>query len=255
MARKPGRLVAYRMSAHIRLGLDSDVAGETRVFGIEALAADSVFVRLAVLAGGLATWMRPLTDTVPKAMLEVAGRPFVEHLLEKIAGCSFDEAVLLLGRFGEQIVDHVGDGARFGLRVRHSDEDESQLGTLGATRHALPLLEPTFLVAHGDSYLPFDYAGALDVLRAHDDCARVMAVCANEGKWDASNVITDGTWVKACEKGTNDPAFDHIDYVAMALRRPMIAALDEGKSALDVVQHAVAAAGRGEADAGVRREG
>ena len=197
-----------------------------------------------VLAGGLATRMRPLTDTVPKAMLEVAGRPFVEHLLEKLASCGFDEALLLLGRFGQQIVDHVGDGARFGIRVRYSDEGESQLGTSGAIRHALALLEPTFLITYGDSYLPFDYAGALEVLRAHADCDGVMAVYANENKWDASNVITDGAWVKAYVKGTKDPAFDHIDYGAMALRREIIAALPEGKSALDVVQHEVAAAGR-----------
>jgi N-acetyl-alpha-D-muramate 1-phosphate uridylyltransferase len=188
--------------------------------------------------------MRPLTDTVPKAMLEVAGRPFVEHLLEKIVSCGFEEVVFLLGRFGEQIVDHVGDGTAFGIRVRYSDEGEAQLGTAGAVRHALDLLEPTFLITYGDSYLPFDYAAALDLLRVHDDCDGVMAVYANENKWDASNVITDGTWVTAYEKGTQDPAFDHIDYGAMALRREIIAALPEGRSALDVVQHEIAAARR-----------
>lgn len=188
--------------------------------------------------------MRPLTDTIPKVMLPVAGRPFVELLLEKLASCGFDDVVLLLGRFGQQIVDHVGDGARFGVRVRYSDEGEAQLGTAGAIRHALELLEPTFLITYGDSYLPFDYAEALDILRAHDDCDGVMAVYANQNKWDASNVITDGVWVKSYEKGTKDPSYDHIDYGAMALRRAIVASLPEGKGALDVVQHDVAATGR-----------
>jgi NDP-sugar pyrophosphorylase family protein len=190
--------------------------------------------------------MRPLTDTIPKAMLEVAGRPFIDWLLEKIASGGFDEVVLCIGHLGERLRAHVGEGyvARYGMRIVYSDEGDTKLGTSGALRHALSLLAPTFLVSYGDSYLPFDYAAPLDMLRARDDCDGVMAVFDNRGQWDASNVITDGSWVQAYEKGTRDPAFDHIDYGAMALRRELIAALPEGKSALEVIQHDVAAAGR-----------
>ena len=198
-------------------------------------------MQAVILAGGLATRMRPLTETVPKSMLEVAGRPFVDWQLEKLASSGFDDVVMCIGRLGAQIRDHVGDGARYGLSVRYSDEGETLLGTGGAARLALPLLAPTFLVTYGDSYLPFDYAAPLRSLDEHADCDGVMSVFANAGQWDASNVITDGTWVVRYEKGVADAAFDHIDYGAIALRRAVIAELPANAPAgLDVLQRGLA---------------
>src|SRR5437868_10444389 len=98
-------------------------------------------MQAVVLAGGLATRMRPMTLTIPKSMLEVAGRPFVDWQLEKLAACGFDEAILCIAHLGEQIRAHVGNGARFGLRVRYSEEGEKLLGTGGALRMALERLE------------------------------------------------------------------------------------------------------------------
>ena len=186
-----------------------------------------------ILAGGLATRMRPRTLTVPKAMLEVAGRPFVDWQLERLARCKIDDVVFCIGHLGEQIRAHVGDGRGWGLSVRYSEEGPKLLGTAGALRAALPLLEPIFVVTYGDSYLPFDYAALLDELGAREDCDGVMSVYKNEGKWDGSNVRVahdaSGVWVGAYEKGTTDPAFDHIDYGALALRRSVVGALPEGE--------------------------
>ncbi len=198
-------------------------------------------MQAVLLAGGLATRMRPFTDTIPKSMLDVAGRPFVDWQLEKIKSCGFDDIVMCIGHLGEQLRDHVKDGAQHGLRVRYSDEGENQLGTAGAVRLALELLEPTFLVTYGDSYLPFDYAGPLRSLAAHDDCDGVMSVFKNDGKWDASNVIADDAWVFSYEKGTTDPRFDHIDYGAIALRKDVIAQLPANtRAGLDPIQHTLA---------------
>lgn len=198
-------------------------------------------MQAVILAGGLATRMRPRTLTVPKSMLEVSGRPFVDWQLEKLAACGYDDAVLCVAHLGEQIRAHVGDGARFGLRARYSDEGPTLLGTAGAIRAALDLLAPTFLVTYGDSYLPFDYAAPLRELDAHDDCDGVMSVFKNEGKWDPSNVVTDGTWVIRYEKGNPDPAFDHIDYGAIAVRREVIAALPAGQAlGFDAIQRDLA---------------
>jgi NDP-sugar pyrophosphorylase family protein len=97
---------------------------------------------------------------------------------------------------------------------------------------ALPLLGETFLVTYGDSYLPFDYAEPLRMLEAHSDCDGVMAVFKNEGKWDPSNVVTDGTWVNRYAKGVDraeHPEFDHIDYGATALRRSVLAPPEEAR--------------------------
>ncbi len=202
-------------------------------------------MQAVILAGGLATRMRPRTLTVAKAMLDVAGRPFIDWQLDKLAACGFDDVILCVAFLGEQIEAHVGDGKRYGLRVRYSDEGPTLLGTAGALRVALAMLDPAFLVTYGDSYLPFDYAEPLRVLLAHDDCDGVMSVFPNGGRWDSSNVKTDGVRVLAYEKGTKDPAFDHIDYGALALRRPLVAALREGeKHGLEEIQTRLARAGR-----------
>ena len=203
-------------------------------------------MQAVVLAGGLATRMRPMTLTVPKSMLEVAGRPFVDWQLEKLAACGFQEVVMCIAHLGEQIRAHVGNGGRFGLRVRYSQEGERLLGTGGAVRAAIERLEPTFLITYGDSYLPFDYAGPLKVLDAQKDCDGVMSVFKNDGKWDASNVVVDGDWVAHYEKGASDPRFDHIDYGAIAIRRAIIEReIPEGGAfGLDRIQHELAQAKR-----------
>ena len=207
-------------------------------------------MQAVVLAGGLATRMRPHTLTVPKAMLPVAGRPFVDWLLERLAETGVRDVVMCVAHLAEQIEAHVGDGSRFGVNVRWAHEGKALLGTAGAIRAALDWLAPTFLVTYGDSYLPFDYAEPLRILDARADCDGVMAVYKNDGAWDASNVVTDVAggpcaaveWVLRYEKGMSDPAFDHIDYGATALRRQVIAALPAGqKLGLDAIQRDLAA--------------
>jgi NDP-sugar pyrophosphorylase family protein len=186
-------------------------------------------MQAVVIAGGLATRMRPRTLTVPKAMLEVAGRPFIDWQLEKLASCGFDDVVLCVAFLAEQIRDQVGDGARFGVRVRYSED------------------EPTFLVTYGDSYLPFDYAEPLRLLDAHADCSGVMSIYANHGAWDESNTQPDatGAWVALYAKRRPDLQLSHIDYGAIALRREVIAQLPPGTpSGLDAIQSELARAKR-----------
>jgi NDP-sugar pyrophosphorylase family protein len=187
--------------------------------------------------------MRPRTLKVPKAMLEVAGRPFVDWQLERLAACGFRDVVMCVAYLAEQIQEHVGDGSRHGVRVRWAHEGEKLLGTAGAIRaaHEQHPLEPTFLVTYGDSYLPFDYAEPLRILQAHDDCDGVMSVYENQGAFDASNTLTDGAWILRYEKGVKDPALDHIDYGATALRRAVIEALPSSTPhGLDAIQHDLA---------------
>lgn len=207
---------------------------------------DSRGPQAVVLAGGLATRMLPLTRTVPKALLEVADRPFIDWQLERLAASGIADVVICIAHLGNLIRDHVGDGTRHGLRVTWSEEPPGQLlGTAGALRAALAHLAPRFVVTYGDSYLPFHYRAPLDALAAHDDCDGVMAIYRNQGRWDASNVITDGSWVTCYAKGASDPRFDHIDYGATALRRDVIAALPaDERIGLGEIQSQLAAAGR-----------
>ena len=178
-------------------------------------------MQAVVLAGGLATRLRPLTHTTPKVLIEVAGKPFAHWLLTRLREAGYDDVVLCIAHLGQLVTEFVGDGSKWGLRVRYSHEGDTLLGTGGALRSALPLLDETFLVTYGDSYLPFDYAEPLRMLQlcAHDDCDAVMSVFHNRGAFDTSNVRlknddTGAAWVDAYEKKSQDQAFDHIDYGA-----------------------------------------
>ena len=207
-------------------------ANQTRDLGTGGAPAADPPLQVVILAGGLATRMRPRTLTTPKLLLPVAGRPFGAWLLEKLASAGFREAVLCIAHLGDQIRSFVGDGRAFGIDVAYADEGPNLLGTAGAIRRAADLLEPSFLITYGDSYLPFDYAGPLKLLARSPDADGVMAVFKNEGKWDKSNTTVridekGELWVARYDKNSADEIFDHIDYGAMALRRDVILQIPE----------------------------
>jgi MurNAc alpha-1-phosphate uridylyltransferase len=166
---------------------------------------------LALLAGGLATRLRPLTLTVPKSLVDVAGEPFVAHQLRLLARQEITDIVICVGHLGEQIAEYVGDGARFGCSVRYSFDGDRQLGTGGALRRAIPLLGERCFVMYGDSYLPTRFA---PVLRAFEGAGlpALMTVFRNAGRWDTSNVeFVDGV-IRRYDKVDGTPAMLHIDY-------------------------------------------
>lgn len=196
-----------------------------------------------VLAGGRATRLGPLAATTPKYLLPVAGEPFAHLQLRRLAAAGYDEVVLCIGHLGEVIREALGE-ARFGLTLIHADEGEAALGTGGALRAARPHLDETFLVTYGDSLLPFDYAEPLDDLRAHPEAWATMSVYENGGRIAPSNARVDGDRVLAYRKGVADPAFRHIDYGAIALRREALARLPEGRSDLATLLERLAAAGQ-----------
>jgi len=206
-------------------------------------------MQAVILAGGLATRMRPQTLTTPKFLLPVAGRPFGAWLLERLVVAGYRDVVLCIAHLGEQIRDFLADGSAFGVTVRYADEGPQLLGTAGALRNALPFLATTFLVTYGDSYLPFDYGAPLRALDACSDADGVMAVFRNEGRWDKSNTALRGDeadlWVARYEKGSDDPALDSIDYGATALRREVIAQVPPQTAwGLDKIQGELAKGGR-----------
>jgi N-acetyl-alpha-D-muramate 1-phosphate uridylyltransferase len=166
---------------------------------------------VAILAGGLATRMRPVTERIPKSMIEVAGRPFIEHQLALLQTENVQNVVLCVGHLGEMIQAHIGDGKRFGLSVSYSFDGERLLGTGGALRRALPLLGHDFFVLYGDSYLDISYAS---VQAAYRDSGKpaLMTVFRNESQWDTSNVLFDGTRVVRYDKRHPTSDMKFIDY-------------------------------------------
>jgi N-acetyl-alpha-D-muramate 1-phosphate uridylyltransferase len=201
-----------------------------------------------ILAGGLGTRMRPRTERTPKFLLPVGGRPFGAWLLDRLAAAGFGDVVLCVGHLGDAVRGAMGD--RFaGLSLHYADDGPDLMGTAGALRRALPHLAPVFLMTYGDSYLPFNYLAPLRDLCMHPGALGTMAVYRNEGRFDASNTSVSGDLVLRYEKrradAPPDPALDHIDYGATALRREVIEALPaDTPIGFDVVQRDLASRGR-----------
>ena len=166
---------------------------------------------VAILAGGLAARLRPVTDTIPKALVEVAGRPFAVHQIELLRAQAIREVVWLVGYRADQIEAALGDGGRWGMRFTYVHDGPVLLGTGGAIRRALPQLGSAFFVMYGDAYLECDFA---DVERAFTACGQsaLMTVYRNDGKFDSSNVEFANGRIIRYDKQSRTPAMRYIDW-------------------------------------------
>jgi MurNAc alpha-1-phosphate uridylyltransferase len=133
-----------------------------------------------ILAAGRGERLRPLTDTVPKSLVEVQGEPLLERHLRMLHSGGVETVVINLGWLGMQILEHVGSGERFGLNVIYSDEGDNILETGGGIHRALPMLgnEP-FLVINADIFTDIEVP---NIELQKDDLAHVVLVPAPEGK-------------------------------------------------------------------------
>jgi NDP-sugar pyrophosphorylase family protein len=168
-----------------------------------------------ILAGGLGTRLRPVTQKIPKTLMPVGERFFLHYLLTMLAANGVRDVLLLVGHLGEQVVEAVGDGARYGCRIAYSVEPEL-LGTGGAIKHAAAQVHDEFFVLNGDTYLPLDYR-------------------ALERRWDQRRDALDGLLV----------VYDNRERVA-----PGNVRLDDGELVAEYRKHADAKGGY--VDAGVQ---
>ena len=166
---------------------------------------------VAILAGGLATRLHPASEKVPKALLPIAGRPFVYWQLGLLAQQGIDEVVMCIGHHGGQIQAAVGDGSRFGVTVRYSCDGDTLQGTGGALKRALPMLGVAFFVLYSDSYLRCSFAA---VQAAYEASAApgLMTVLCNQDRWEKSNVLLRDGRVAEYDKHSPRPGMRHIDY-------------------------------------------
>jgi NDP-sugar pyrophosphorylase family protein len=166
---------------------------------------------VAILAGGLATRLKPITETVPKLLVSVAGEPFFTHQIRLLKKSGLTHLVVCLGYLGEKVVDLYGDGSKWGVKIEYSFDGPKLLGTGGALIGALPKLGDVFYVLYGDSYLPIDY---LAVGRSFLAAGKLglMTVFENSERYDASNVWFEGAEMRAYDKKAKVPAMRHIDY-------------------------------------------
>lgn len=166
---------------------------------------------VAILAGGLGTRLYPVTQTIPKALVEINGTPFIDHQLRLLASQGVSHVVMCVGHLGEMIEEYVGDGSSYGLRVDYVFDGDTLLGTAGALKNALPALAETFFVLYGDSYLLGDYHAIYERFRESGKPA-LMTVYRNDRQWDTSNVIYQDGLVTLYDKHNPTPEMVYIDY-------------------------------------------
>jgi NDP-sugar pyrophosphorylase family protein len=180
-----------------------------------------------ILAGGYATRLRPLTERIPKALIDVEGRPFLWHQLQLLKQHGIRRVVLAVGYLGDSIRDRFGDGSEVGISLQYSFDGPSLLGTGGAIKKALPLLPERFFVLYGDSYLACDYASVEEAF-VGSNLSGLMTVFRNEGLYDSSNVEYDGVRILRYDKKNRTQAMRHIDYGLGAFHSDAFASIPEG---------------------------
>jgi N-acetyl-alpha-D-muramate 1-phosphate uridylyltransferase len=183
-------------------------------------------VQAIILAGGLGTRLRPISETIPKALVPVAGRPFIEYQIELFHSHGVCDLIICIGHLGHLIEEHLGDGGRFDVSIRYGYEREGLLGTAGAIKNVEPLLEDAFFVQYGDSYLPVDYREVMAYFLKRD-VPGMMVVYKNHDRWDRSNVVVDGDRICVYDKSRKWPAMVYIDFGVSAFRREVFVGIPE----------------------------
>jgi len=166
---------------------------------------------VVILAGGLATRLRPITEKIPKALLDIAGEPFIFHQLRYLKQQGISRVVLCIGHLGEMIEAAVGDGSHFGLKVNYSLDGPKLLGTGGAIKAALPLIGEDLFIFYGDSFLPIDFQ-SVEKSYLLSKKLGLMTVLKNENQWDRSNVIYQNGSLIEYNKVEIKQNMNYIDY-------------------------------------------
>ena len=165
---------------------------------------------VVILAGGQAKRMRPLTQTVPKVLLPVANKPFIDWQLKTLRRNGVKHVILCLGYLGEQVERHINK-YDYGMNITLSYDGEILLGTGGAIKKAIGATEKAFFILYGDSYLEINYA---DVERTWRDAGKLglMTIYRNDNRWDSSNVVFEGGQIVRYSKTDRSDTMCHIDY-------------------------------------------
>lgn len=179
---------------------------------------------VAILAGGLATRLRPLAEKYPKALIDVAGKPFIVHQLELLRRNGLSRVVICAGYLGEMIQEALGDGSAFGMSIHYSFDGSALLGTAGALKKASLLLGDAFFVLYGDSYLECSYP---EINAAFQGCGKpgLLAVYHNENRWDTSNIVYAAGKVSLYDKRRQNPDMRYIDYGVSILKTSTLSSI------------------------------
>jgi NDP-sugar pyrophosphorylase family protein len=185
-------------------------------------------LQAVILAGGLGTRLGRLTRTVPKPMLPVDGRPFLEYEIELLRKNGIGDIVLCVGHLGEAIEDHFGDGREFGVSIRYAYDRKKLLGPAGALKRAEPLLDDSFFVTYGDAYLRADYRMIMSRLR-QSGALGLMTVYRNNDRHGRSDIVVKEGRVVLYDKKNRAEGMVWINFGVSALRRRALDAIPPGR--------------------------
>jgi mannose-1-phosphate guanylyltransferase len=188
-------------------------------------------MQAVILAGGLGTRMRPITETIPKPMIAVAGKPFLQHQLELLSGAGCDRALLLVAYLGEQIQEYFGNGAKFGCDISYSFEP-TLLGTGGALKNAEAQLQDYFVLVNGDTYLGVDYR-ALGKEFVTANCSALIVAYEKPtatsrdipARFLPNNLGVDAHSVVTAYRKRDPEGLSHIDAGVIVLKKEILAGL------------------------------
>ena len=170
-------------------------------------------MKALIFAAGLGERMRPLTDTTPKPLLQVGGKRLIEWHLEKLAACGIDDVVINTSWLATQFPEVLGDGARWGLRIRYSYEGATPLETGGGMLHALPLLgDEPFLLVNGDVWTDLDFAG---LPREPEGLAHLVMV-------DCPPQATQGDFALDADGHVRSDGPQRLTYAGIGVYRPQL---------------------------------
>lgn len=183
---------------------------------------------MVILAGGLATRIRPVTETRPKSLILIHGEPFIYHQLRLLKKQGITEVVLCIGYLGEMIQEAVGSGKQWGMHVHYVNDGARLLGTAGAIKRSLPILGDYFFVLYGDSYLPCDLRAMQHAFKQSDKDA-LMTVFHNHGLWDKSNVDYADGRIIAYDKNNTTKEMNYIDYGLGVFKKSAFSSLHDNQ--------------------------
>jgi NDP-sugar pyrophosphorylase family protein len=184
-------------------------------------------MQVVILAGGLATRLGHLTKDLPKSLVEMQGRPFLEYQLDLLRRAGIRNIVLCVGHLGRQIEGYFGDGQKHGVSIRYSYED-TPLGTAGALKNAVSMLGDVFCCMYGDSYLSVDFPAVMRYFEAHDKLA-LMTVFENHDRFDKSNTAVKGNLVSKYDKQKKNREMFYIDYGVSVFRKRVLDMVPDGR--------------------------
>jgi len=177
-----------------------------------------MMLAVAILVGGYATRLYPITKAIPKSMLQVSGKPFIIHQFDLLKKNGITKVVICSGYLSKQIEDFIRDGKEFGLSVKFSFDGEKPLGTGGAVKKALSLLGDNFFVMYGDSYLNIDFRSVSDVFLSQNKKG-LMTTLRNKDKWGKSNIVFKNGRIINYDKKEKTKDMEYIDYGLSILRK------------------------------------